>query len=605
MADVLMDAAGAFTNPMTRDDDDVDAADGTDGQSAGLSKRQLRRLREDSNSVVCPDYFAWARKLLSNPETGEPTALSRVLPYLAVVRPLSLMFYASGRLTSATEPTETDVLMMTCYLCFFVMGQALTLICTELRYVLRKDGELESLGIGTTKISARAFASLEQQRKLLRFFQLALVGNGLGWGAGGIGSLIKNAYENQFLPGGFTRWGFNMVPVALFFLIEAPLFIELALTMQVASALGSDAVLEVVHAVRKTAPSEADTWESEVVAPALALANGSVGLLSQGWSKPLALAFFGMWTMAIGVFAMMLYMLHIWPTGSLVFSAALLGCLLMPLIMSAAVADVSTSCDDLLASINERRIEDLERGALLFQLETALKNLNNGQGLGFVVFENVLDKKRLRQIFLGIFGVFSTLVPLMLAFNSEGQDAVHYASFTNRPEIYAFNPTTRSYPESIAFCANHWMRPAVFRSAKELAAMHAITHGKQAFIGAKRVAFNDGETPTDYDWETRTSCVGSSCTGTDASWWVPRDRIDDFHEAGEYMYVETSDDPAQEGRIHGVRFDATASSKGILCMASSVGAMKGVLPPIQNLGDSPVSAVSTCGLQMFASWHKS
>ena len=396
MADILIEAAGSFTNPMRDDDDDADAS------AVGLSKHQERRLREDSNAVICPDYFARARKLLFDSETGDPTALARALPYLAVVRPLSMIFYASGRITSMTEPTETDVLMMTCYLCFFVMSQALTLICSELRYILRKGGELERLGVGETEISARAFASLERQRMLLRFFQLALVGNGLGWGGGGMGSLIKNAYQNQFIPGGFTRWGFNMVPVALFFLVEAPLFIELALTMQVASALGSDAVLEVVHAVRKTAPSEADAWESEVVTPALALANGSVGLLSQGWSRPLALAFFGMWTMAIGVFALVLRefdpsptahrlsdtnllaidMAAMWAPGALIVSAPLLGCLLMPLIMSAAVADVSTSCDDLLSSINERRIEDLERGPRLFQLETALKNLNNGQGLG-------------------------------------------------------------------------------------------------------------------------------------------------------------------------------------------------------------------------------
>jgi len=300
MADILIEAAGSFTNPMRDDDDDADAS------AVGLSKHQERRLREDSNAVVCPDYFARARKLLSDPETGDPTALARALPYLAVVRPLSLMFYASGRITSVTEPTESDVLLMTGYLCFFVMSQALTLICSELRYILRKGGELERLGAGETQISARAFASLERQRMLLRFFQLVLVVNGLGWGAESMRSLIKNALANQFVPGGFSRWGFNMLPIALFFLVEVPLFIELALTMQVASALGSDAVLEVVHAVRKTAPSEADAWESEVVTPALGLANGSVGLLSQGWSRPLALAFFGMWTMAIGVFALVL-----------------------------------------------------------------------------------------------------------------------------------------------------------------------------------------------------------------------------------------------------------------------------------------------------------
>ena len=207
----------------------------------------------------------------------------------------------------------------------------------------------------------------------------------------------------------------------------------------------------------------------------------------------------------------------------------------------------------------------------------------------FVVFENVLDKKRLRQIFLGIFGVFSTLVPLMLAFNSDGQNTIHYASFSDRPEIYAFNTVTRSYPESVEFCANHWMRPAVFRSAEELAAMHLLTHGKHVYIGAKRAAFNEGETPTDFEWDTRTSCVGSSCTGTDASWWLPQDQIDDFDENDQYLKVVTDEDGPD-----GLWFDATVNPSAILCMASSVDAIKGVLPPIRNLGDSPVVVSPSC-----------
>ena len=66
--------------------------------------------------------------------------------------------------------------------------------------------------------------------------------------------------------------------------------------------------------------------------------------------------------------------------------------------------------------------------------------------------------------------------------------------------------------------------------------------------------------------------------------WLPQDvdHIDDFDEDGRYyLYVETNADG-------GVRYDATDSPKGILCMASSVAAIKGVLPPIRNLGDSPV-----------------
>ena len=213
----------------------------------------------------------------------------------------------------------------------------------------------------------------------------------------------------------------------------------------------------------------------------------------------------------------------------------------------------------------------------------------------------MLDKKRLRQIFLGIFGVFSTLVPLMFAFNTDGADAIHYASFNDRPEIYAFNPDTRSYPESVGFCSNHWMRPAVFRSAEELAAMHLLTHGRQAFIGASRAAFNKGETPTDFEWDTRTSCVGSSCTGTEASMWLPQDidHIIDFDSVGSnWLFVETDADGPD-----GIRYDATDNTKGILCMASSVAAIKGVLPPIRNLGDSPVvvRSLANCSTQKHSS----
>ncbi len=89
--------------------------------------------------------------------------------------------------------------------------------------------------------------------------------------------------------------------------------------------------------------------------------------------------------MALGIFGFMLYLLTIWPEGVLVFSPALFGCLVLPLAMSSAVAAVSTSCDDLLSSINERRIENLDLGPRLYQLEVALKNLNNAQGLGFIV----------------------------------------------------------------------------------------------------------------------------------------------------------------------------------------------------------------------------
>ena len=200
----------------------------------------------------------------------------------------------------------------------------------------------------------------------------------------------------------------------------------------------------------------------------------------------------------------------------------------------------------------------------------------------FVVFENVLDKKRLRQIFLGIFGVFSTLVPLMLAFNSDGADAIHYASFSNRPEIYAFNSAPRTYTDNVEFCANHWLRPAVFRSIEELQAMHFLTRGKPAFIGAQRARpFREGEPPADFVWDTASVCPDAACDLP--PWWIQQDEINDLEKDEAYLYFETSDDGPEQ-----IRFDATNSNRAMLCMASSLEEIKGVLPPIRNLGASPV-----------------
>ena len=86
---------------------------------------------------------------------------------------------------------------------------------------------------------------------------------------------------------------------------------------------------------------------------------------------------------------------------------------LMPLSMSADPADVSSSCDELLAELNVQRGNDdsMETHEMLLRLETFLNSLNNREGLGFVAGGNVLDKRRLGRIIGGVFGLFATVVP--------------------------------------------------------------------------------------------------------------------------------------------------------------------------------------------------
>jgi hypothetical protein len=178
-----------------------------------------------------------------------------------------------------------------------------------------------------------------------------------------------------------------LLSVAYLLVTAVPLFFEFALSLQVAAALASDAVLEVVHSVHLVSPSDTEAWEAKVVGPSLVLDSGAVGQLSRGWGYGLALSYVGLWTMGIGMFAvfsMSMANLMSGPNGGRAFGAfiSLVGTLLivgLPLVMSGAVADVSTSCDDLGTAINQRRIEDLDRSPRLRALELALQNLNNMQ----------------------------------------------------------------------------------------------------------------------------------------------------------------------------------------------------------------------------------
>lgn len=88
-----------------------------------------------------------------------------------------------------------------------------------------------------------------------------------------------------------------------------------------------------------------------------------------------------------------------WASAYHLFPFTVLMMLGIPLFMSQSVAEVSTSCDDLCSSINGRRIEDLNQGPRMQQLELALGNLHNGQGLGFSTADTVIDKKKLRTMY--------------------------------------------------------------------------------------------------------------------------------------------------------------------------------------------------------------
>eukprot|EP01046_Picozoa_sp_COSAG06_P037923 COSAG06_NODE_4327_length_4364_cov_2.274091_3_plen_248_part_00 len=138
-----------------------------------------------------------------------------------------------------------------------------------------------------------------------------------------------------------------------------------------------------------------------------------------------------------------------------------------------------------------------------------------------------MDKKRLRVMYASVAGVFSTVVPLLLAFNSDSQNAMHYGSFSTHPAVYAFNAESRGYEDSVKFCESLWMDIAVFHSMEELLdGMLSLTHGVDSFVGATRAPAPDGGAPNSFAWVDGTP------------WWQPEEDIIDWHSAQDpYMYV--------------------------------------------------------------------
>ena len=194
-----------------------------------------------------------------------------------------------------------------------------------------------------------------------------------------------------------------------------------------------------------------------------------------------------------------------------------------------------------------------------------------------MVFDSVMDKKRLRVMYVSVLGAFSTVVPLLLAFSSDSQSGMHYGSFSTHPTVYAFNAESRTYEDSVKFCESRWMDIAVFHSIEELDGMLALTQGTDAFVGARRAAVMDGGTPNSFAWVDGTT-----------PWWPPEEEIIDWHR-GEDIYVFVTSPVERQGMVFDATFEGRAA--GVLCKARDVGAIRGAMPSVVNLGTLPPHAV--------------
>ena len=193
-----------------------------------------------------------------------------------------------------------------------------------------------------------------------------------------------------------------------------------------------------------------------------------------------------------------------------------------------------------------------------------------------MIADNVLDKKRLRTIYASVGGLFATLVPIMISFNTGAGQGLTYAAFPHSPTVYAFNSMTRTYDDSLAYCESLWMFPATLDpsriSDEEIQAIMDVMVGlgNQIFAGAKKNEVGD------YEW-------------ADGTPWTRRTDDIEANPNEDYLYLaltETGQPPAWRD---------TSGAKGALCQGE-ISNIRGAIPTILNLKRSAPPQRQACDL---------
>jgi hypothetical protein len=205
--------------------------------------------------------------------------------------------------------------------------------------------------------------------------------------------------------------------------VAIPLALAWWLTLKQAAALATHEVRVVRCAVHRCAASS-EAWEAEVVQGCKALAECTLVTLSAGWAGGAAAVCVATWAVALGNIAGALRQQELAKLAVALLGPALLACLPAALLWD--LADASSECDLLVKDLNDKRLKDPSDAThvTIVKLETMLGQLNKNQGLGFVLFGVVLDKRYFFGLLMKLGALAITVITTLLAFrhnsNSDG-----------------------------------------------------------------------------------------------------------------------------------------------------------------------------------------
>jgi hypothetical protein len=168
-------------------------------------------------------------------------------------------------------------------------------------------------------------------------------------------------------------------------------------------------------------------WKKSIEEPCLRLGEETLPLLSKGWGIPLAIVSVGLFGVAVGG-GMFMYSLRSTFGSRLRVAGVDMSQLLMPLIALVATlpvflallpAGTCSALDQLTDLIAELRRQNPRReDARIGPLQTCLGGLNKGQGMGFCIGGQRVDRKLLWRGATVIYAILSAGVPWLLNENS-------------------------------------------------------------------------------------------------------------------------------------------------------------------------------------------
>jgi hypothetical protein len=289
------------------------------------------------------------------------------------------------------------------------------------------DGPLAQLGIGETKISADGYRFLQRVRWPLMFCSciLFVMFNVLTFVSKN--SMFSEKQKGEVHQSNYFNFG-SPIMAPYNFIAGLTLFVGYIGAMLHGSTLARNAVKEVIKAVESTEPIDAEQWAQDVARPALNL-DSTLRTLSEGWASGL----FGMtlccWSICMHCFCYAINISYnaeferlngLAPGTTVTKHFVMMSWLLLvPLVLAISIARTGSLCGDLMDSLNQVAIKYGEACHTRVDfLETRLKQLNRGQGLGFIFAGFILDIRALKTLALTLAGGLTTLITALFALTS-------------------------------------------------------------------------------------------------------------------------------------------------------------------------------------------